>query len=105
MNDVAFTDMAAEEEIPAKGFIVRTSGDIQVVIARFKDDIYAVENLCSHAFARFDDGRLRGNRLMCPLHGACFNIVDGSSFGPPAGRPIRSFDVRVEAGRVLVAVD
>ena len=105
MSDEAFIDLAAEDDVPAKGFIVRTSGETQVVIARFKDDIYAVENLCSHAFARFNDGRLRGNRLMCPLHGACFNITDGSSFGPPAARPIRSFDVRIEAGRVLVAVD
>ena len=105
MSNGEFVDLASADEVPAKGFIVRASGEIQVLIARFKDDIYAVENLCSHAFSRFDDGRLRGNRLMCPLHGACFNITDGSSFGPPASRPIRSFAVRIEAGRVLVAID
>ena len=99
-----FTDLAAEDDVPAKGFIVRTSDEMQVVIARFKDGIYAVENLCSHAFARFDSGRLRGNRLMCPLHGACFNITDGSSFGPPASRPIRSFPVEIREGRVFVAL-
>ncbi len=92
------------DELPEKGFIVRESGDTQVVIAKFKGEVYAVENLCSHAFARFDDGRLRANRLMCPLHGACFNITNGESFGPPASAPIRSFAVTVEAGRVLVEI-
>lgn len=105
MSDTEFTDLASVDDVPAKGFIVRAAGETQVVIARFKDEIYAVENLCSHAFSRFDEGRLRGNRLMCPLHGACFNIMDGKPFGPPASRPIRAFPVRVEAGRVLAAID
>ncbi len=104
LNDTEFTDLAGVDEVPAKGFIVRASGETEVVIARFKDEIYAVENLCSHAFARFDDGRLRGNRLMCPLHGACFNITDGTPFGPPATRPIAAYDVRIENERVLVAL-
>ncbi len=96
--------MAGVDEVPDKGFIVRAAGETQVVIARYKGDIYAVENVCSHAFARFDDGRLRGNRLMCPLHGACFNITDGAPFGPPASRPIQSYAVRIEDDRVLVGL-
>ena len=105
MSDKEFTDLAGADELPQKGFIVRSVGETQVVIARFKDEIYAVENMCSHAFSRFDEGRLRGNRLMCPLHGACFDITNGEPFGPPATRPIRSFAVKTEAGRVLVAID
>ena len=35
-------------------------------------------------------------RLMCPLHGATFDIRDGSCTGAPASRPIRSFPVRIE---------
>ena len=97
-----FVELAALDELPDKGFIVKTSGETQVVIAKFKEEVYAVENLCSHAFARFDEGRLRANRLMCPLHGACFNITNGESFGPPASQPIRSFAVQVDGDRVLV---
>ncbi len=97
-----FVELAALDELPDKGFIVKESGETQVVIAKFKGEVYAVENLCSHAFARFDDGRLRANRLMCPLHGACFNITNGESFGPPAARPIRSFPVQLDGDKVLV---
>ena len=104
MSETNHVDLAGLDELPAKGFIVRRHGEVQVVLAKFKDGVYAVENLCSHAFARFDDGRLRGPRLMCPLHGACFDIRDGSVLGRPATAPIRSFPVRVDGGRVLVAV-
>lgn len=95
-------DLAGVDELPEKGFVVRHHGELQVLIARFKDGVYAVENLCSHAFARFDDGRLRGARLMCPLHGACFDIRSGEALGRPATAPIRSFPVTVDDGRVLV---
>ena len=102
MENGHYIDLAGTDDLPAKGFIVREHGDIQILIAKFKDEVYAVENLCSHAFARFDDGRLRGFRLMCPLHGACFDIRSGEAMGRPATGPIRRFDVRVEADRVLV---
>lgn len=105
MNNPSFVDLAGLDELPAKGFIVREYGDLEVLIAQFKGDVFAVENLCSHAFARFDEGRLRGFRLMCPLHGACFDIRSGDAMGLPATGPIRSFDVRVENGRVLVGMD
>jgi 3-phenylpropionate/trans-cinnamate dioxygenase ferredoxin subunit len=105
LDNPSFVDLAGLDELPAKGFIVREHGELEVLIAQFKGDVFAVENLCSHAFARFDEGRLRGFRLMCPLHGACFDIRSGEAMGLPATGPIRSFDVRVENGRVLVGMD
>ena len=102
MSNAQTIDLAGVDELPAKGFIVREHGELQVLIARFEGEVFAVENLCSHAFARFDDGRLRGARLKCPLHGACFDIRNGAALGRPATGPIRSFPVEIEAGRILV---
>ena len=102
MTDSRFIDLASIADLPEKGFIIREHREIQVLIARFKGEVYAVENLCSHAFARFDEGRLRGVRLMCPLHGACFDIRDGSALGLPASGPLKSFPVTVDGDRVLV---
>jgi 3-phenylpropionate/trans-cinnamate dioxygenase ferredoxin subunit len=76
--------------------------EVALVICRFRDEYFAVENMCSHALATFDDGRMRGYRLMCPLHGATFDIRDGSVTGAPATRPIQSFPVRVVEGTVEV---
>ncbi len=102
MSKLTRVDLAGVGELPEKGFIVRSHGELQILLARFKGEVFAVENLCSHAFARFDDGRLRGMRLMCPLHGACFDIRDGSVLGKPASAPIQSFAVTLDGDRVLV---
>ena len=91
------------EEVPDTGFIVRPWGDTEVAICRTADTIHVVENRCSHAFSPFDGGRLRGHRLMCPLHGACFDVRTGEPLGRPAVRPIRVFEVRLVNGDVHIA--
>ena len=105
MSEPTYVEIAAVGDVPDKGFIIRAAEGAEIVLCRVKEDLYAVENRCSHAFQTFEGGRLRGTRLMCPLHGACFDITSGTPFGPPATRSIRSFAVRIEAGRILVAVD
>ncbi|MEM7432205.1 MAG: Rieske 2Fe-2S domain-containing protein [Pseudomonadota bacterium] len=100
-----FTDIAAVDELPDKGFVVKAADDVQIVLARYDGGVHAVENLCSHAFARFDGGRLRGYRLMCPLHGACFDIRTGATMGPPAAHGIRSFPVEIVDDRVFVKLE
>ena len=105
MSENGFIDAAGVDELPEKGFIVRDVAGTSVVLCQVKGECYAVENRCSHAFQTFDGGRLRGVRLMCPLHGACFDVRDGRAMGLPASSPIRSFKVRVEDGRLLVSVD
>ncbi len=102
MPKQAFVDALPAAELPEKGFIVRKVGDTELVFAQLGGEVFAVENRCSHALATFDEGRLRGHRLMCPLHGACFDIRTGEPFGPPASRPIRRFDTCIENDRVLV---
>jgi 3-phenylpropionate/trans-cinnamate dioxygenase ferredoxin subunit len=41
------------------------------------------------------EGRLRGNRLICPLHGASFDCRSGAVLGAPATSPLATFAVRV----------
>jgi len=77
-------------------------GAREIVVCRTKDGIYAVDNICTHADARLSEGRLRGNRLLCPLHGAAFDVRDGRVLGAPATVPLVSYPVRITGDRVEV---
>ncbi|MEJ8567359.1 Rieske (2Fe-2S) protein [Elongatibacter sediminis] len=99
-----FVAVAAETEVPEKGLACFDVEGVGIVLCRFRDQVFALENQCSHALASFDEGRLRGNRIMCPLHGATFDIRDGSCTGAPASRPIRSFPVRVRNGLIEIGL-
>lgn len=76
-----------------------------ILICHTKDEFFAVENLCSHAMATLEGGRLRAYRLICPLHGASFDVRDGSVKGKPAINGIRSYAVRITGDRIEVLIE
>lgn len=105
MRENDFRDLANIAEIPdgsSKSFQV--SGH-DILICHTKGEFFAVENKCSHAKAKLEDGRLRAYRLICPLHGACFDVRDGSVKGAPATAPIRVYPLRVIGDRIRVHLE
>lgn len=105
MPESRFIAVTEVEEIPEKGFLCFNVAGKPLVICRFRDEFFALENVCSHAASTFDGGRMRGYRLMCPLHGGTFDIRDGSATGAPATQAIKSFPTRIEDGMVKVDLD
>lgn len=77
----------------------------ELVLCRHRDDVHALDDLCTHAEARMSEGKLRGTRLACPLHGAAFDVRDGKVLAGPATRPLHVHMVRIVAGQVEVALD
>jgi 3-phenylpropionate/trans-cinnamate dioxygenase ferredoxin subunit len=76
----------------------------EVLICHTPAGLYALDATCSHACARMDEGRLRGTRLTCALHGAAFDAASGAVLKGPALVPLRTHAVRVVAGCVEVGL-
>ena len=68
-------------------------GDYGIVVCNVQGEIYALEDNCSHADTPLSEGRLRGWHITCPLHGASFDIRDGSHGGPPAWEGVPCYKV------------
>jgi 3-phenylpropionate/trans-cinnamate dioxygenase ferredoxin subunit len=100
----SYRTVTVADNITEKGFSCFNVDGTAIVVCRFRDEYFAIENKCSHALSSFDEGRMRGYRIMCPLHGATFDIRDGSPTGAPATRPIRSFPLRIVKGMIEVDV-
>jgi len=80
--------------------------DIQIALFQHEDgNFYAVEVWCSHQKVSLMNGDLEDYELMCPLHGACFDVRTGEHLSLPAVKPIASYPVRVEADRISIEVD
>jgi naphthalene 1,2-dioxygenase system ferredoxin subunit len=67
--------------------------------------VYATDNRCTHGAARLCDGFVDGHTIECPLHQGRFDVRDGQPLGEPLDTPVRSYPVRIENGRVLVALE
>ncbi len=80
-------------------------GPIEVIICLVEGQFHAIHAQCSHARQSLATGRLRGFEISCPLHGARFDIRTGACTAAPAQRPIASFPVLVEAGRIFIDIN
>jgi len=102
MSEQHFTAVTEALDIEEKSFSTFEVNGTSLVICRFRGEYFAIENRCSHAQSAFDEGRMRGYRIICPLHGATFDIRDGSCTGLPAKQSIRSFPLRIVDGMIEV---
>ncbi|MEM9713774.1 MAG: Rieske 2Fe-2S domain-containing protein [Actinomycetota bacterium] len=79
-------------------------GEHGVVVCRLAGELHAVVDNCSHRDAKLSEGRLRGGLLTCPLHGAQFDVRDGSHQGPPATVGIRCYAVVERDGNATLSL-
>ena len=77
---------------------------VDVLICQVEGNFYALHNQCSHARQKLSQGRLRGFEVICPLHGARFDVRSGEVTSAPAARPVTSFPVTLEGGKVHVTL-
>ncbi|HMD01353.1 MAG TPA: non-heme iron oxygenase ferredoxin subunit [Candidatus Baltobacteraceae bacterium] len=64
--------------------------------------LYAIEDVCTHDGGELDQGELEGERIMCPRHGAYFDVRTGAALTLPAILPVKTYLVRVEGDDVYV---
>ncbi len=91
-------------DLPVGEMIAREAGGRAVLVCHTREGVFAVDDLCSHAEAHLCEGRLRGIRVTCPLHGAAFDVRSGAVLKGPARQPIRSYAVRSDRARAWVTV-
>jgi len=82
---------------------VRVDGE-DVLVCRVDGEFFAIANRCSHASQALHTGRLRGYEIVCPLHGARFDVRDGRCLKAPAREGVRTYRVVIDAGRVNVSI-
>lgn len=79
--------------------------DLTVALYECDGKFYAIHDLCSHDEASLAEGEVEGCEVICPLHGARFDIKTGKNLTLPAVRPVKSFPVLIEDGLVYILVE
>ncbi len=92
------------EIVPGKWLVADVDG-AQIIVINYKDEYFAVEDVCSHDGGKLTGGWMEGDQIMCPRHGSAFCIRTGKALTPPAYDPATIFPVRVQAGEIQVKDD
>jgi nitrite reductase/ring-hydroxylating ferredoxin subunit/ferredoxin-thioredoxin reductase catalytic subunit len=77
-------------------------GRSDIAVVRTAEGVFALSNLCRHAFAPLADGFVDGYTLICPWHGWRYDVRTGTTDHPHAD--VRTYPATVTDGIVLVTV-
>ncbi|TRM64743.1 hypothetical protein BD626DRAFT_567619 [Schizophyllum amplum] len=78
----------------------------KVLVTRLGDKVHATSVFCTHYGAPLAKGVLTSNgRVVCPWHGACFNVCTGDIEDAPAPTAIHSFRAEAKDGKIYVTAD
>ena len=101
-----WVDVAAEGDIFEGAAIGVAVGGHDIAVYKTEaGEVFATHNICSHADARLCDGFLEGHEIECPLHQGKFDVRSGQPTCAPVTEPLRSYPVKIEGGRVWLALD
>ena len=105
MDNLHWIDATAVNDVPEDDVIGILVGDRDIALYNAGGEIFATDNVCTHGQARLCEGFLEGHEIECPLHQGKFDIRTGAPTCAPVTEAIRSYPIRIEGGRVFLALD
>jgi len=75
-----------------------------ICVARVGDQVFAVDDTCSHSDASLSEGDVTDFKIECWLHGAEFDLRTGEALTPPAVAPLHTYGVHVDGDSVTVEI-
>lgn len=107
LSDVnaGWVDVCEVSEIPSsRARVVRQAGREAIAVVNNEGSITAVSNVCAHQGGPLGEGQVIDGCLTCPWHGYQYDPATGCS-PPPYTERVRTYEVRVEGGRVLLSLE
>ncbi len=98
--------MCPVDELPPGSMKLVHAGSVMIGVYNVDGELYAIEDRCSHDDGPLVEGDWEPEEavVICPRHGARFDIRTGRALTLPAYLPVDTFPVRVEDGIVRVTV-
>ena len=68
------------------------------------DEFFATDGFCTHEKTHLADGLVMDDIIECPKHNGRFNYKTGAAKGAPVCVNLRTYAVKVEAGKVMIDI-
>lgn len=100
-----FVRVALVGDLPDPGKMVLPVEDRLVVLVCVDQQYYCLDDICTHDGGTLGDGELLECSLICPRHGAKFDIRSGKALTMPATEHTLAHEVKVEGADILVRLN
>lgn len=99
-----FMEIAPASELPnGERLFVEIEGR-SIVIFNIAGQYFAIADVCTHDGGPLGDGDLEGYNIVCPRHGAEFDVRTGKVMQMPAVVDVPAYPVQIRDGMIFVGV-
>lgn len=77
-------------------------GETKIGVFEVDGEYFAINNVCTHAFALLTNGFQEGCLVECPLHAGFFDVKTGKAQGGIVDKDVRAYPVKIEDGWIFV---
>lgn len=103
-ENIEFVEIAPASELPnGERLFVEIEGK-SIVIFNIAGQLFAIGDICTHDDGPLGDGDLEGYNIVCPRHGAEFDVRTGKVMQMPAVVDIPAYPVKVVDGMIQVGM-
>ncbi|HMN11260.1 MAG TPA: non-heme iron oxygenase ferredoxin subunit [Bellilinea sp.] len=103
-GSLEYYELFPENDLQPGNRLVINVDDLEILLLNINGEYFAVENCCTHEDEKLDPGELEGYQIACPRHGSRFDVRTGAALTLPAYKPVHTFPVKVENGRVFLGI-
>ncbi len=75
-----------------------------ICVTRIGEEVFAIEDTCTHSEASLSEGEVTGTKIECWLHGAEFDLRTGEALSLPATQGVKTFGVRINDDFVSIEI-
>ena len=90
-----FIAIASIDDLPPGERLFVEIDNFQIVMFNIAGQFFAIEDSCSHDNGPLGEGEVEGFEVVCPRHGARFDIRSGEATALPAVIDIMAYPVRI----------
>jgi len=105
MTDIFYTSVCSTEDLPAGERLFLEVGDLSVVLLNQGGEYFAIADLCTHDDGPLGEGEVENHQIICPRHGARFDIRTGEVLALPAIQDVPTYPVRVVDGMIEIGIE
>jgi 3-phenylpropionate/trans-cinnamate dioxygenase ferredoxin subunit len=103
-SEYTFYAVADVSEVPNGQRIFLSIGDENIVVFNIAEKYFAIGDVCTHDGGPLGEGELDGTTVICPRHGARFDVRTGKALTLPAFIDAPSYPVRVNGNDIEVGI-
>lgn len=89
---------------PGTGNVFEIDG-YSIALFNIAGEFYAIDNICPHKGGALGEGKLKGEIVTCPQHGARFNVKTGALIFPPARTGVKVFTTKVVEKDIFLEIE